>query len=473
MRYCSAGDNILLGKASLGPDVLSRRRQRDLPVPGRGLGSYAARSTFGALTSGGGFGPPVGAGAGAGAEIGASQGAAIGSAIVPGIGTAIGALVGAIGGAIAGSLNKRDPEQANFDQAVLLWQQNPDNIYAIGNKYLALAGLMDLHLKGTPHIPIFIKYNNHGGLGEERFMVDMTTRIYNAAQSGLITQNDTPLTVMAKVVQPWIDSWGYGPMVDPHADMINRLMVGLIMDYVLGRQRSWSSIGGGYPASFNSIPAFALPAASQPQSTASATPSPVAATSTSPTVQSGTVSSIPPALGTPIGYVKDNSTGQMIGIPSGGTFAGLTSTGGWLVSYPAGGPNPPGIYESNNGVLTPYGAGAGLNAPIPAGYKATGQSALLGGQQFPVYQDTAGNSYIWAGGQMIPYSASPSVVGATTTSVPAGGGGGGYYAPESAPATSSTQNISPTLPATGPDMNTWLIAGAVGLGLLALIGARR
>lgn len=442
MRYASEGDNTLLTRASLGPAVLTARRRVILPIPGRGTGSYSARSFlqgFGALTSGGGFGPPVGAGAGAGAAIGASQGASIGSAIVPGIGTAVGALIGAVGGAIAGSLNKRDPEQANFDQAVALWQQNPDNIYMIGNKYLALAGLMDLHLHGTPHIPIFIRYNNHGGLGERRFVNDMTSLIYNAAQTGRITENDTPLTVMANVVQPWIDSWGYGPMVDPHADMINRLMVGLIMDYVLGRQRSWTARGGDYP--FANITPFSLPASSaspvsQTPVTASPTPSPVVpqvvvTPTLAPTLPSASgVSTTPPALGTAINFAKDNATGQMMAIPAGGTFAGLTSTGGWLVSYPAGGSNPPGIYALNNGTLTPYGA----------------------------------------------TTFSPATTGTSTPSVSSGGGGGGGgggYFPQEMVATNTPQSVAPVATSGGFDTNTilWVAAGA--LGLLAILGSRK
>jgi hypothetical protein len=456
MRYHSRGDSTLLGKSSLGPVLMASRRQLALPIPGRGLGSFGAST---------GMGPPVGVGAGAGAEIGAAQGASIGSAIVPGIGTAVGALVGAIGGAIAGSLNKRDPEQANFDQAVALWQQNPDNIYAIGNKYLPLAGLFDLNLR-NPHIPIYQRY---GRMGEQRFVNDLTSQVYQAAQSGRIGPTDTPLSIMAKVVQPWIDSWGYGPMVDPHADMINRLMVGLIMDYVLGRQGSWRARSGDFP--FGNITPFSLPQAAQPQTTASPTPSPVASV---PSATTASVSTTPPAIGTPINSVRDNSTGQMIAIPPGGTFAGLTSTGGWLVTYPAGGTNPPGTYASNNGVLTPYGASGQLTAAVPAGFKATGQNALLGGQSFPLYTDAAGNVYLWTGSQMIPYNTANQSGGVSTMSIGGGGGGGGgggYYPQDTgAPQTATAQAIPQS---SGIDTNTILIAVAAGLGLLALVGARR
>jgi hypothetical protein len=209
---------------------------------------------------------PVGAGAGAGAEIGASQGASIGTSIVPGIGTAIGAVIGAISGAIAGSINKTDPENVDFNNAVAIWQQNPNAVYNIGNPYLALAGLFDLNI--TTNIPIYRKF---GHMGEAAFVVWLCNLVYNAAQTGKITANDTALTVMSKVVQPAIDAWGYGPMLDPHADLINRLIVAMILQYTEGLQGNWYAIGGDYPPQFNSIPPFSLPApAAAPKATTGA-----------------------------------------------------------------------------------------------------------------------------------------------------------------------------------------------------------
>jgi hypothetical protein len=214
---------------------------------------------------------PVGAGAGAGAAIGASQGASIGSAIVPGVGTAIGAAIGAIGGAIAGAINKKDPEQYNFDQAVALWQANPDAVYSIGNKYLPLAGLFDLSLK-NPHIPIYQKY---GRMGEQKFVTDLVNLIYRAGLSGQISTSDTPITVFSNIVQPWINSWGYGPMQDPHADLINRLMIGMVLDYVTGDWKTaWFARSGDFP--FSSLPSFQLPAAAPPPPAAAPAPPPVA-----------------------------------------------------------------------------------------------------------------------------------------------------------------------------------------------------
>lgn len=205
---------------------------------------------------------PVGAGSGAGAEIGASQGASIGSAIVPGIGTAIGAIVGAIGGAIAGAFNKTDPENADFNQAVAIWQQNPNAIYSLGNPYLALAGLFDLNI--TTNIPIYKKF---GHMGELQFVLWLTNLVYQAGDSGQIGPNDTALTVMSRIVQPAINAWGYGAMSDPHADLITRLITTMILQYTEGLQGNWYAVGGDYPPQFNSIPPFKLAAAPAPAAT--------------------------------------------------------------------------------------------------------------------------------------------------------------------------------------------------------------
>lgn len=609
MRYNSTQDGQYLRQRSMGPVAAASRRQYAMPIPGRGQSAILQGQTsrmslrgFGAT----GLGPPTGAGAGAGAAIGASQGASIGSAIVPGIGTAIGAVVGAIGGAIAGAINKKDPEQHNFDQAVALWQQNPAQVYSIGNPYLALAGLFDLNIK--TNIPIYKKF---GHMGEAAFVVWLCNTVYQAAQSGVITPNDTALTVMSKVVQPQIDSWGYGPMSDPHADLIQRLIVTMILQYCAGAQTNWYAIGGDYPTQFRSLPAFAFPNA--PSVTASPTPSPMptSTTATSPTLSpsgsylmhdiagtmvtaqgtwtsnaqgqmfwngnlaalspkatgaagtlavayvsgvvyaynndgssyywnttSGwiatttapnppaqigwtsaaaaaalaaqqaqqaagtaaaqaaaqaaataaaqaaataaaaqnttqtstaqstttqtTVSTTPPAIGGALTYAKDNATGKMVALPAGGTYAGLTTTGGWLVNYVGISGVPDGVYESNNGVLSLFG-GASTPGAIPAGYSQTTQSVLLNGQAYPLYADSTGNLYVWTGGNMIPYTANTAAqtaAQATTTSVGGGGGGGGggYY---SAPATSTAQDMS-SMPLTSPDSggSSWLWIGA-------------
>lgn len=613
MRYNSTADGQLLRRRSMGPVAAVAMRRYAVPIPGRGVGGFQQGGARTSLRGFGDYSPPVGAGSGAGAMIGASQGASIGSAIVPGIGTAIGAVIGAIGGAIAGAINKKDPEQRNFDQAVALWQQNPAQVYSIGNPYLALAGLFDLNIR--TNIPIYKKF---GHMGEAAFVVWLCNTVYQAAQTGRIGPTDNALSVMSKVIQPAIDGWGYGPMSDPHADLIQRLIVTMILQYCAGAQTNWYAIGGDYPAQFRSLPAFAFPQSAAP--TASPTPSPLAtnpapsnyaqpgsyltagtpatmitpqgtwqlsgagiitlngnasaftpaythgvgtlgilyqnsqtyaynsdgqtyvfignqggwnataqvptpptafgfrtasqiaatqaaaqqvasqaaqqaaaaqtaasqaaaaqaaaaqtaattqaaqtsaAQSVAPGSSSNTVSTVPPAIGAAIAYAQDNATGKMVALPQGGRYAGQTTTGGWLVNYTDVAGVPPGVYESNNGVLSLYG-GAGSSSAIPAGYTQTQQSVLLNGQSYPLYSDSLKNMYVWTGGNMIPYTSSTATqtaAAATTTSVGGGGGGGGggYYAP---PTTSNAQSVSPL-----PDTLLWI--GAAAVGALMLMG---
>jgi hypothetical protein len=182
-------------------------------------------------------------------------------------GTAIGAAIGAL----ASVFGRKDQEAANFDEAITLYHANPDSVYGIADKYLALTGLFDLKNIHT-NIPIYKKY---GRMGEQKFVTDMIRKVYDAAQNGQITVNDTPLTIFSRIIQPWIDSFGYGSMQDPNADMINRLMIGMIMDYLAGNQASWRARGGDYP--FGSLPPFSMPqAALAPQAQAlPAAPAPV------------------------------------------------------------------------------------------------------------------------------------------------------------------------------------------------------
>lgn len=342
----------------------------------------AKRMRLGAL--GQGYEPPVGAGAGKGAEIGAAQGAAIGSKIVPGIGTAIGTVIGAIGGAIAGSINKRDPEEYNFQQAVALWQANRNAVLNIGNKYLVLAGLFDLDLKG-PHIPIYLKY---GRMGEQRFVTDMMNQVYQAALAGKITAKDTPQTIMANVVQPWIDAWGKGPMVDPHSDLINLILLGMIAEYVAGQEHSWTARSGDYP--FGSLPPFPL----QQVLARSAAPVP-----TAPPVQVSTQPVLPivtappamrPAIVTPtlVTPVTAKPVAPVITQPS--CTAPLVYNGTQCVmpSTPAPAPTAP---------TTPVAAVA---AAPPAGFTQIGTDATGN----PVFSNPQGMLYQWNGTAMQLFS---------------------------------------------------------------------
>ncbi len=330
------------------------------------------RGGFGRL--GTGYAPPVGAGAGA--ETGASQGAAIGSSFGP-IGTAIGAVAGAIGGAIAGSINKKDPEEYNFEQAVALWQANPNALFNIGNKYLVLAGLFDLNLK-NPHIPIYQKY---GHMGEQRFVTDMASVIYQAAMNGQITPADTANTVMSRIVQPWIDSWGFGPMQDPHTDLINKIILGMVAEYLAGEQGNWMARSGDNP--FSSIPPFPLqrvlgqsaaPAAPAsnitPVGSTAPTPNPnqIAAPPTNINPVGSMVSgptpaqlvASPPAIGTTVAYAPDKSqAGTPMGLPAGLEFVGTDPyNGSWVLQQGATGQ----LWVLWQGSLEPYTSS--LFAPV-------------------------------------------------------------------------------------------------------------
>jgi len=230
------------------------------PTPVYGGSPYALLAGLGAINLSSTIGQ--GQGAGAGAEAGAIKGASL-TPIAPFLGAAIGAIVGAI----AGAIGKKDPESANFDQAIAIYNaQGPNGVLNIPNKYLVLAGLFDLKSIHT-NIPIYKKY---GRMGEQKFVTDMCNLIYLAGQSGKITGSDTPLTVMSRIVQPWIDSWGYGPMADPNANMINTILLGMVAEYLMGGQGLWLDVNGNNP--FKSLPTFSLPAAAAPVTAPPVTP---------------------------------------------------------------------------------------------------------------------------------------------------------------------------------------------------------
>jgi len=351
-------------------------------------------------------------GSASGAAQGASTGASVGS-VFPVIGTAIGAILGAVGGSIAGSLNKRDPEQRNFDQAVALWQQNRLAVLNMANKYLPLAGLFDLDIH--TNIPIYKKY---GRMGEQRFVTDLMTKIYQAARSGQITAGDTPQTIMARIVQPWIDSWGFGPMADPHADLINLLIMGMIADYVAGMQGNWTAIGGDYP--FTDLPKFTLQSvATSPSPSAAAQPpgSPVTNPAVPATVLSADGSVAKPGSNTAI-----RAQGHTF------YFGSAAGAGGTAVYI--------------DGQWDGTGGGTGLG--------------LLNGQVY--LQNNQGNWYQWTAN------------GWTGTSAPAGGspaGGGSQNAP-AIPTTLLTADGSSTTPGAGTGIrgqgHTFYFGTAPGAG---------
>lgn len=451
MRYQSRGDATVMRRAALGPATMMRRRPLTLVVPTRGLsgchcGASGLRTNFGTLGDNALLTSTIGAGqgAGTGAEKGTLTGASIGSKVLPGIGTVVGAAVGAIVGAIAGSIGKADPESANFNQAIAIYAaQGQNGVLNIPNLYLVLAGLFDLSSIHT-NIPIYKKY---GRMGEQRFVTDMCNLIYQAGQSGQITGSDTPLTVMARIVQPWIDSWGYGPMADPNAAMINTVILGMVAQYLMGGQGLWLDVNGN--PTFANLPTFHLAA-----SAASAAPP---AQSAAPTVQAQPT---PPA--TPIcgAGLQLNPQGTMCvpivltsgpNAPNGILYAGsknqlVTPDGTWIAQMtgaftlngiqqalgpPANETNGTAnisydgtntvahnldgsMFVWKNGAWQPYSTlqtAAVVSQPaqpaqpvIPTGFTQLSSTGTVGGAQVPLYLGPSGVLYTLSNGVMTPYA---------------------------------------------------------------------
>lgn len=333
-----AAPQSLAGLGCCGPVGYEAAKRQTLGTLGLSLTTGPVRQVYGGVTTGV-------AAAGIATSVATSVAGAIGAgaaagSVVPIIGTAIGAIVGLLA---SGILNHRtDPEVANFNQAIALYKQNPTSVVNIADKYLVLAGLFDLQtaqIKGN--IPIVKKY---GRMGEQRFTTDMVTQIYNAAQSGRITASDTPLTVMSKVVQPWIDSFGFGPMTDSNGPMITYILIGMIADYVTGNQKVWSAVGGDFP--FANLPPFSLPQTAAPPAALPAQPQ---STCAPPYVWNGTQCVLPnaPALSTP-GAATQVAQDQALAA-QGWTRAGTNGNGYPLYTKPG----MTVVYALVNGALVP------------------------------------------------------------------------------------------------------------------------
>jgi len=360
------------------------------------------------------------------AAAGASTGATVGS-MVPVIGTAIGAIGGAIGGVIAGAMNRSDVEVGNFNQAIAMWSANRLSILSIANKYLVLAGIFDLTPQQAGKIRIYHKY---GRMGEARFLTDMCNLIYQAAQQGQITASDTPQTIYQRIVLPWEDSWGFGPEPpNPHTDFMDVLLMGLIADYVTGRQRSWVARDGKYP--FGSLPAFSLPTPAQPPTTTQATP---------------TLPPTPPApsLGVPATTMTATAPSTTtVAIPAGFSLVGAANG---LQAYQGA----DGYFYSWNGTTM---------SPL------TGTLSTTGGQSFQVN----------AGTPVQAAAAAPVPSGLLSTSQYAPSAGPdlsayGAYPPVTAPA----QPVAPIAAGvTGAGLPPWVTWGAMGGVLLILFATAR
>lgn len=254
MRYTNTADAQTLRRKAVGPAALMARRSqnaRAIIVPDRGhyfsgFGStiQTGITTVKTASTGSAIGVSVAGAIGAGATAGS---------VVPIIGTAIGAIAGLL---LSGVFNKQDQEVQNFNQAIAIAKaQGPEAVINIANKYLVLAGLFDLDPGQVG--PNFSPYKHYGRLGEVNFTRDMMNLIYSAAQTGQIGPNDTPQSVFAKIVNPWIQGMGPWSQSMPNAPMLQYLLMGMIAEYATGLQTRWRARSGDYP--FGSVPLFSLP----------------------------------------------------------------------------------------------------------------------------------------------------------------------------------------------------------------------
>lgn len=459
MHLRSRNDAQILRGASTGPHALMMRRALQPFVPDRGAGlGYVyplRRRTFAGLgastllqegktgISAGSTAATISTTIGSGIASAVGAGAAAGS-FVPVIGTAIGVIVGLVASGVFS--HRVDPEVGNFNNAMALYAQNPQAIYNIADKYLVLAGLFDLEpgqIKGN--IPIYKKY---GRMGEQRFTQDMVNLIYNAAQAGQITGNDTPESVFARIVQPWINDFGFGVMQDRNADMINEILVGMIAEYVTGLWRNrWFARSGDMPNW--QIPTFGLPSAATPAAvapTASATPSPVATAAAAPAIpseianyQAGRL----PNVGDAIHYAYNGNA--YVALPGAMVFMGVGPGGAWILRD-----TNRQTYLLQGTSLNPYAVPTQA-APAPAA-----KVSLPPGMTADV---------------SAPLPVSTGTTSPVTTPAPVPVGGGGYYtSPLSSPAAATPATVSTTV--AGIPLEALAIGGGVLL-LIVLLKRRR
>ncbi len=464
----------------LGPALAIARQRYGLGA--FGAGTLLTESATGVKTGVSAAGIATTIGSGVASAVGA--GAAAGS-FVPIIGTAIGIIVGLIASGVFS--HRQDPEVGNFNNAMAMYAQNPDNIFNIADKYLVLAGLFDLEpgqIKGN--IPIYKKY---GRMGEQAFTQDFANLIYNAAQSGAIGPSDTPNSVMSKVVQPWIDNFGYGAMTDHNADMINRILTGMIAEYVTGlwKQR-WYARAGDMPNWH--IPTFTLPGAAGtapgPSGTPTAAPVITApAAPVSPLTGMTPTGEVDPKYG-PI-YTRPGDLNRYVAYGNGVMSLGIpvpTATPvPVLQTSPIAFPLP--VTPTPITLPTPVSPPPQASAiALPPGFTVTGADANT---NLPLYVGTDGRTYTWNGVLMSPFSGTALIQGQLVPTQL------GLAQSASPPSMSfslpspmmSAQGFTPSTPVPAPGISptvagvsgaglpSWLTWGAIGGAALLLLATAR
>jgi hypothetical protein len=402
VRYTNQADAQTLRRKAAGPAALMTRRRLQPYVPNRGahltgLGAASTiqtgLTTIKVASTGSAVGASVAGAIGAGATAGS---------VVPIIGTAIGAILGLV---LSGVFNKQDQEVQNFNQAIAIAQaQGPEAVINIANKYLVLAGLFDLDPGQVGNN--FSPYKKYGRLGEVNFTQDFAHLIYNAAQSGQITANDTPQTVFSRIVNPWIQSMGTWSPSMPNATMLQYLLMGMIAEYAGGLQTRWLARGGDYP--FGNLPAFSLPQQSAPAQPAAVTPQLVQTPAPAP------VSAV--AYPVPSGYTYVGTNPQngltLLSSSAQGVFAYYDfnpATGSVVLSHYTPAPSQvqpvtgtsPGIAAASQGVITQDQ----LNAAVAAALQQ-GATASQASQAAVQYVTAAGVPYTPATQQAVAQSVS-------------------------------------------------------------------
>lgn len=465
LRRASTGPHALMSRGAL-PAFVPGRGQRGLHgVPFRMAARFGAANPYATAVSSAYTGASVGAAVGStllatgGTTVASTIGAAAAAgSFVPIIGTAIGLIVGLVA---SGVFNHRvDPEVGNFNAAIQLYNaQGLNGIINIADKYLVLAGLFDLEpgqIKGN--IPIYKKY---GRMGEQRFTQDMANVIYNAAQAGQIGPNDTIETVFSRIVQPWIDSFGYGAMSDSNMGMIQAILLGMTAEYITGlwKQR-WFARAGDMPNwqiqpfTLPNVPAALQASQASQVPTASPTPSPVVIPTYVPPpdpvaqelarYKAGWV----PNPGDVIHLAWDQDQGQFLAVPPATQFYGRDpQTGSWIVTHNNA------QYILQNGSLNPYSVPVSVTPGTPSA-PVTLPAAV------PLTSSAPSNST--SASALTPPSSSPVIP------VYASGGGGYMPLPAPLPVMSPGTSVSG-----GPSMQEILLMGGGVLALLLILKRQR
>lgn len=187
---------------------------------------------------------------------GAEAGATIGSGFGP-IGTVVGGVIGGAVGAISSAFGPgaKDPETVGVQKLIDTVGAHPDQASqitgAVGNPYIAMAGLFDRRESTLP------MYQQYGRMGEQKFTTDMVGKINQAVANGTISKGSSADDIYNKVVDPWVSSMGSGwkNVGKTYTDTTQGLLKQMISQYTSGQYaNNWVSVGGDNV--FGNMPSF-------------------------------------------------------------------------------------------------------------------------------------------------------------------------------------------------------------------------